>query len=785
MSVAMCLDTTSTIGSLTGIGEWNEPPPPNHMNHYIRNFNQNLRYLNLSGNKRLEIKPDTSPKLSRDQNQRRVLADFSSLLQLRVLGLMDVTTTFAPTIPDENEDRRVRTSSSEVNQMAYGIADTLGKTDHVTMFDLVQPQFRQSGNEAVFALFGRAHPVSSNNRFSKYIRDNFLQIFSKQLEDLNKDDTVPDALRRTFLRLNKMGYDTCIRAHITSEKPHTLAFPPPITQRSQAAAVALQGIVVYISDKTLYVANSGNALAVISRHGQAVMLSRKHDPFEEIGRIRSAEGWVSPKGLVNDEIDVSRSFGFFHLLPVVNACPDTYTWPISEVDEFVIVGNRGLWDFVSPQTAVDIARQERADPMIAAQKLRDFAISYGADGSTMIMVIKVSDIFNPGPREATRRKKKDDISSRAIRRLDDEVDAPRGHIALVFTDIRNSTRLWETNAGMPAAMSLHGDILRRQLRICGGYEVKTEGDAFMCSFHTVLSALLWCLSVQVDLLNADWPADILESDEGREIRDQSGRPVARGLSVRMGIHCGHPVCEPDPVTHRMDYFGPMVNRSSRISGSAAGGQIMCSADVVREINAKILEEGPETEFSFLQPPAVVEAIRAIGVVMELVGEVKLKGLEVPELLSLVFPRELEGRRNMEQHEAMSVLALNPKVQFTAEQVRALGLLCLRFESLSASRVFNPLPDRKGSASGPSDDAGRGGLVRFAGNPNHLLPSFEKLADDELLSALGSFTVRIENAVKMLLLQHHTGQGIFRRSGQLGSVDSSERTLEQLMSVLCL
>ena len=781
----MFSNTISTTGSLTGTGEWNDSHSPNRTNHYVRNFNQNLRYLNLSGNKRLEIKPDTNPKLPRDQNQRKVLADFSSLLQLRVLGLMDVTTIFVPTIPDEHEDRRVRTSSSEVNQMAYGIADTLGKTDHVTMFDLVQPQFRQSGNEAVFALFGRAQPISSNNRFSKYIRDNFLPVFSKQLEDLGEDETVPDALRRTFLRLNKMGYDHLHSGVYSQRKTShasvsTTYYPEKSSGRSGAS-----GIVAYISDKTLYVANSGNALAVISRHGQAVMLSRKHDPFEEIGRIRSAEGWVSPKGLVNDEIDVSRSFGFFHLLPVVNACPDIFTWPISEVDEFVIVGNRGLWDFVSPQTAVDIARQERADPMIAAQKLRDFAISYGADGSTMIMVIKVSDIFNPGPREATRRKKKDDISSRAIRRLDDEVDAPRGHIALVFTDIRNSTRLWETNAGMPAAMSLHGDILRRQLRICGGYEVKTEGDAFMCSFYTVLSALLWCLSVQIDLLNADWPADILESDEGREIRDQNGRLVARGLSVRMGIHCGYPVCEPDPVTHRMDYFGPMVNRSSRISGSAAGGQIMCSADVVREINAKILEAGPETEFSYLQPPAVVEAIRAIGVVIEPVGEVKLKGLEVPELLSIVFPRDLEGRKNMEQYEAMSALTLNPKVQFTADQVRALGVLCLRFESLTASRVFNPLPDRKGSASGSSDDAGQGGLVRFGGNPSSLLPSFEKLGDDELLPVLGSLTMRIENAVKILLLQHHTGQGIFSHDGQLGPMDSSERTLEQLISVLCL
>jgi hypothetical protein len=31
--------------------------------------------------------------------------------------------------------------------------------------------------------------------------------------------------------------------------------------------------------------------------------------------------------------------------------------------------------------------------MIAAQKLHDFAISYGADGNTMIMVICVADLF--------------------------------------------------------------------------------------------------------------------------------------------------------------------------------------------------------------------------------------------------------------------------------------------------------------------------------------------------------------------------------------------------------
>ncbi|KIJ57955.1 hypothetical protein HYDPIDRAFT_171456 [Hydnomerulius pinastri MD-312] len=66
---------------------------------------------------------------------------------------------------------------------------------------------------------------------------------------------------------------------------------------------------------------------------------------------------------------------------------------LTEQDEFIIIGNRGLWDYISYQAAVDIARSEISDPMIAAQKLRDFAISCGSDGSTMIMVIRVADPF--------------------------------------------------------------------------------------------------------------------------------------------------------------------------------------------------------------------------------------------------------------------------------------------------------------------------------------------------------------------------------------------------------
>ena len=81
----------------------------------------------------------------------------------------------------------------------------------------------------------------------------------------------------------------------------------------------------------IVVANAGNALAVISRQGIAQLVSRKHDPFDrnEIQRIRAAEGWVSPKGFVNDEIDVSRSFGFYYILPLT--APKVVSTPSTDI----------------------------------------------------------------------------------------------------------------------------------------------------------------------------------------------------------------------------------------------------------------------------------------------------------------------------------------------------------------------------------------------------------------------------------------------------------------------
>ena len=789
------------------------------------NSNPELRYLNLSGNKRLEIKS----KIVEVNGRRKNMSDFSRLLSLRVLGLMDVTMTLQST-PDETENRRVRTSLSQINNMSYGIADTLGKHDNLSIVDVVVPNFRKDDSECLFGLFdGRGHDTAGGSRIARHLAEWVSFRVEHELQELERTGTegnpVPNTLRRAFLRMNKEYADALlIEGHRrTSEVQSNVddkqsLHRPSLGPRAQWKAGA-SAVIAYIADRTLYVANAGDALAVLSRNGgQAELASTKHEPFDrqETERIRSAEGWVSLRGFVNDTLDVSRGFGYYPLFPMVNAAPAVSVIQLSDADEFIIIANKVLWEFLSYQTAVDIARMDRDDPMIAAQRLRDLAISYGAEDSIMVMIVSLSDLFFSRPSRAAGtmldpaselfrktqrrlRETKDLPGDRTLARLEREVAPPIGQIALVFTDIKNSTSLWENNGGMQSAMRLHNTLLRRQLRSVGGYEVKTEGDAFMVSFPSVTAALLWCFNVQLQLLREDWPQEILDSEDGKEVRDASGEVIYRGLWVRMGLHWGSPVCEPDPVTRRMDYFGPMVNRSSRISGAADGGQILVSRDVVNELTTMMGTFGDtnddetgtdldEEELRLLNPNVSrdVVLLRRLGFGISDIGERRLKGLETPEALFLLYPKQLAGRLEADGRPiARAAQVFEPTVQLLdIDEVKQVGFLCLRLEALSAGAVFPGVYGERTDLDaeeaemvtamerGPShasDGAGSAAVSAVTGTPNALArrkgveaslamrPELliyvirDDATDEELAGILEQLITRISNAIASLHL----------------------------------
>jgi len=689
-----------------------------------------LQFLNLSGNKRLEIRPDF--KQGHGRHEEANLHEFNGLKHLKLLGIMDVTTGFTANVPDETDERRVRTSGSEVNGMSYGIADSIKRDGTLSMFDLVTPNFRFRENECLVGIFGRPEISHNSAKLSKFIHESFTHELIIQLNALRPelDEGPVQALRRAFLSLNGQIWKYLGNSSYSGygrKMSHVSVATNPGSSWTdwQSLQAGSSAVVLYMSEKTLYVANVGNSLAVLSRRGAPHLLSKRHDPNNqsELDRIREAEGWVSSKGLLGEEVDVSRSFGMFHLAPVVIARPDVFEEELTSDDNYIILGNRYLWDYVPYQNAVDIVN-DIGDPMIAAQKLRDCAMGYGATESVVVMVLRLADLF--APQKAMKRKIEDDMddayyvrrrgepgANKLLARLPGEVDAPVGAVALVFTDIRNSTALWEKNAGMSTAMRLHNEMLMRQLMTIGGYLVKTEGDAFMCSFPTVTSALLWCFTVQLQLLKLEWPLEILESQDGREIYGPDGKLLARGLSVRMGIHWGSPLCEPDVVTHRMDYLGPVVNRAARISGSAQGGQIMISNDVIQGLKKHFAmdeTQPPPTppKDSELEDPGKrreqnhVEAIRRIGLLLTPMGEHKLKGIEAPEPLSLIWPPELAGRLHLRGDEgaemSKATADASSRVPFSITQMKELAMLCIRLETLTSGRVFKSALSRKASGA---------------------------------------------------------------------------------------
>ena len=334
-------------------------------------------------------------------------------------------------------------------------------------------------------------------------------------------------------------------------------------------------------------------------------------------------------------------------------------------------------------------------------------------------------------------------------RLEKEVDAPKGHVALVFTDIKNSTFLWETlPKAMQAGIKIHNKIMRRFLRSIGGYEVKTEGDAFMVAFPAVSSALLWCLTCQLQLLKVDWPEEILNCDDGKEIHWVEGDQelLFRGLSVRMGIHYGAPVCEVDPVSNRMDYFGPMVNKSARISGVADGGQISISQDVIEEVNAlDALLEMPEDDMDNMQRKQRKEAmaLKKLGFEFISIGDIKLKGLENPEPISLVYPTALVKRfdyvqmKKAQKKEAET--ALREIQLMEPAEVRQLGHIALRLEKLTSGHVISDF------------EAHRQSHLDYLGSLLTLHVK-DNAKDSEMLKIVENLVARVENCSAMLTLK---------------------------------
>eukprot|EP00667_Euglena_gracilis_P000674 EG_transcript_673 len=206
---------------------------------------------------------------------------------------------------------------------------------------------------------------------------------------------------------------------------------------------------------------------------------------------------------------------------------------------------------------------------------------------------------------------------------------PRGAVTLLFTDIQSSTVLWETDEEcMEEALAMHDNVFRSTLQSHNGFEVKTEGDAFMCAFGSTVDCAKFCVAVQHRLMEVKWPKSLYCNVPARIEDDGAGHIIWKGLRVRMGFHTGEPSAQENPLTQRTDYFGKDVNYASRISSVGAGGQIVLSSASVKELLPLCPEPGATFEDTepFGMRIGDVYELPSVECFLEYIGRRPLKGI---------------------------------------------------------------------------------------------------------------------------------------------------------------
>ena len=189
--------------------------------------------------------------------------------------------------------------------------------------------------------------------------------------------------------------------------------------------------------------------------------------------------------------------------------------------------------------------------------------------------------------------------------------------AIVFTDIRASTSIWEAGAeAMKKAMVVHNTVMRSALAEWGGYEVKTIGDAFMAAFKDAHAGVCFGLDVQENLFAAEWPAALLEI--GICYRTE----LWCGLTVRVGVNEGPVTLETNALTGRVDYFGHTVNVAARLESVCMPGAVAVPAELWETVRG---------------------VSGCVGAYASNPVPTDLKGVSEPVPVCSVWPASLQGR----------------------------------------------------------------------------------------------------------------------------------------------
>ncbi|XP_035774803.1 protein phosphatase PHLPP-like protein [Anopheles albimanus] len=293
---------------------------------------RNLQFLDLSGNKQLQV---DAQQLKACRNQRP-------------MALVDVSGKNRPSLPttplpyQEQEDYEPC--------WKVGFAETSGCLPKLSIAQLRLPGFCNS--EGLFGLFDGETSNAIPNLLVKTIPKILL-------EERTVKETANDYMKYTLLsahrELKQRGQQEAVNVtlcHIARSRVPTEA----MSYLPQAVAAGRKFI--------LRVATVGECSAVLIKHNRCVMLN---------------------KGSAQRKLGLSANF------PVTVPDPEVQEVVLSDADEYLVLGNRKLWEVITMDTVAEEIRKED-NILLAAKRVQDIAQSYGAEENLSVMIVRFNNL---------------------------------------------------------------------------------------------------------------------------------------------------------------------------------------------------------------------------------------------------------------------------------------------------------------------------------------------------------------------------------------------------------
>ncbi|XP_046588915.1 PH domain leucine-rich repeat-containing protein phosphatase 2 [Neodiprion lecontei] len=288
-----------------------------------------LQFLDISCNSRLHVDP----------------RQFQVYRSQRPLSLVDVSGQNRSSLPSHPHHQEMVTAERNLEQpWRLGFSETAGGCEKLFVSQIRMPAF--CNVEGLFGVFDGG----SNQEAPVCLQEMIPRLL---LEERTIKETSKDYLKYTLLSAHrelkekgqKYGVDATL-VHLT-RIPSTPGYPR--TSRRYA----------------LKIGTSGDAKAVLCRAAGPLVLApaKKSQAGNQLGNAA--------------------------MFPLVVPDPVTEEVLLEDDDEFVIVGNRRLWEVLSVQEAVREARAE-ASPVLAAKRLQDLAQAYGAEENLSVIVLRLT-----------------------------------------------------------------------------------------------------------------------------------------------------------------------------------------------------------------------------------------------------------------------------------------------------------------------------------------------------------------------------------------------------------